>query len=292
MLRDLLRHALKKTPAKASTAHLTTLTSDASTGKNATSANSEAVMPDYAASLIELPGLAYIEYFGELVKAAEAKRYLEVGTNSGDSLAPVHCASVAVDPTFRLSQEVVGKKEQCLLFQLTSDMFFERYSPSMLLGGPIDVAFLDGMHLYEYLLRDIIAAEKHCHKDSLIVLHDCVPPTFEMTNRDHVPAMTNPRYRNYWTGDVWKIIPILREYRPDLKLQFIDCPPSGLVLVTNLDPTSTILQEHYDAIVAANTTKPHDLQTLLVYCKSIELIASRSVTPTQALTLLRGAPKL
>ncbi len=36
-------------------------------------------------------------------------------------------------------------------------------------------------------------------------------------------------WRIYWTGDVWKLIPILQRYRPDLQLTLFDAPPSGLV---------------------------------------------------------------
>jgi hypothetical protein len=56
--------------------------------------------------------------------------------------------------------------------------------------------------------------------------------------------------RKNWTGDVWKLIPILRKYRPDLKLTVLDCRPTGLVCVTNLAPGNTELTRNYDAIVA------------------------------------------
>jgi hypothetical protein len=57
-----------------------------------------------------------------------------------------------------------------------------------------------------------------------------------------------------WTGDVWKILPILRKYRPDLKVTVLDCRPTGLVLVSNLSPRNTALRRNYDEIVAEWTT--------------------------------------
>ena len=53
----------------------------------------------------------------------------------------------------------------------------------------------------------------------------------------------------YWTGDVWKMIPILRQWRPDLRIAVVDAPPTGLALVTKLDSESSILKDNYNKIV-------------------------------------------
>ena len=234
--------------------------------------------------LLSLEGCYYLTYLADLVGAKEAKSYLEVGTNFGSSLAPINCPSIAVDPTFRLNMDVVGNKKLCLMYQMTSDDFFAQYNPRELLGGAIDVAFLDGMHLYEYLLRDIINAEKYCNPDSLIILHDCLPPTFEMTNREFKPAMIHNRYQNYWTGDVWKILPILERYRPDIKLTYIDCPPSGLAVLTNLDPNSKVLADNYDQIVEEYRDSLDDFQNLKRHLTSVSLVSSLSVPPGKLLS--------
>ena len=52
-----------------------------------------------------------------------------------------------------------------------------------------------------------------------------------------------------WTGDVWKILPILHRHRPDLKVEVIDCSPTGLVLLSNLDPENQTLQAAYASIL-------------------------------------------
>ena len=54
------------------------------------------------------------------------------------------------------------------------------------------------------------------------------------------------RYRSYWTGDVWKMLPLLRRLRPDLRLICLDAPPTGLVICTQLDPGSTRLSDAYE----------------------------------------------
>jgi hypothetical protein len=41
----------------------------------------------------------------------------------------------------------------------------------------------------------------------------------------------------------------LQKYRPELQVVTLDCHPTGLVLCSNLDPSSTVLSNHYHQIV-------------------------------------------
>ena len=52
-----------------------------------------------------------------------------------------------------------------------------------------------------------------------------------------------------WTGDVWRLLPIFKKYRPDLRVIAVDCEPTGLVVCTKLDPRSTVLADHYYEII-------------------------------------------
>jgi hypothetical protein len=238
----------------------------------------EADLDPIAQELIPHPGVSYIEYMAEVVHTKGSKRYLEIGTNFGSSLAPITCSSIAIDPTFRLTMEVVGTKKTCLMYQMTSDDFFAEHDPKALLGGPLDVAFLDGMHLYEFLVRDFYNTEKSCSRESLIILHDCLPGTFEMTNRQFKPAMLNVRYQNYWTGDVWKVMPILAKYRPDLRVVYVDCPPTGLAIISNCDPKSTVLETNYKAIVEEFKESDRDMDMLKQFLSGVTNLSSREYT--------------
>ena len=42
---------------------------------------------------------------------------------------------------------------------------------------------------------------------------------------------------------------ILKEYRDELNIFTIDCPPTGLLCCTNLNPISSILEDNYFDIV-------------------------------------------
>jgi len=80
---------------------------------------------------------------------------------------------------------LVGKllRSRLGLYQMPSDAFFAHYSPTALVGTPIEMAFLDGLHRCEYLLRDFINTERHCKPNSIVALHDCLPVEAAITGR-------------------------------------------------------------------------------------------------------------
>ena len=49
--------------------------------------------------------------------------------------------------------------------------------------------------------------------------------------------------------DVWKLALCLQETRPDLRMVVVPTSPTGLCIVSGLDPASTVLERHYDACV-------------------------------------------
>ena len=120
--------------------------------------------------------------------------------------------------------------------------------------APLGLAFIDGLHLYEQVLRDFINVEKFCDRASVVVLHDTLPVA--------PVAAARLRGTSHWCGDVWKIVPCLRRFRPDLSILTIPTHPSGLTLVTGLDPRSTVLADQFDAAVAAFCDAPPALMVL------------------------------
>lgn len=189
-------------------------------------------------------GMRYLSFFERLHQTLKPDWYLEIGTQTGASLALSSSKSIAVDPVYRIRHDVIGQKPELYAFQETSDAFFEADRIKKL-GASVDLAFLDGMHLFEYLLRDFIGTEKHCSKDGMILLHDCLPWNTAMTSRVRGQTETSS-----WTGDVWKMVPVLQKYRPDLTLEIVDAEPTGLVIVTGLDPKNRILEKKFDEILS------------------------------------------
>jgi hypothetical protein len=182
-----------------------------------------------------------------------------------------------VDPSFALTANVASGKSNVHLYQTTSDRFFAEVNARAVLGGDLDMAFLDGLHVFEVLLRDFYNTEALCSPDSLIGIHDCMPLAPEMMDRDLVTGVPDGPYKGYWTGDVWKIVPILRKHRPDLNVRLIDCPPTGVVVVTTLDPKSRILPDRYHDIVAEFDLVPNDAGSMHRLYQENEVISSQAL---------------
>lgn len=198
-------------------------------------------------SIPDLVGENYYSLLQNLHKILKPATYLEIGTYTGDSLACATCPSIAVDPEFKITTNVSDNKESCHLYRMTSDRFYSMFNPTKIFNRQIDFAFLDGMHLYEFLLRDFFNTEKHCGRNSIIALHDCIPTDAYIASRvdDYEARKEISTKPGWWTGDVWKVVLILKKYRPDLFIYAVDASPTGLILVTNLDAKSSNLEDNY-----------------------------------------------
>lgn len=188
-------------------------------------------------------GRYYLDVFSDLHARLNIDWYLEIGTETGKGLVDVRANVISVDPTYQIRYDAIGSKGQAHFFQMTSDAFFATGFLDAMNIRP-DMAFLDGMHLFEYLLRDFINAERHMTPGGRVMMHDCIPFNHDMAGRNR-ERMDVP-----WTGDVWKILPILAAHRPDLKVTALDASPTGVILVENLDPENRVLEHAYDDIIA------------------------------------------
>ncbi len=191
---------------------------------------------------VMMPGDNYAAILSRLHRHLQPAGYAEIGVATGASMAlaeaDTHC--VGIDPCPRVTANIAARAR---LYPVTSDDFFARYNLLEELGVErLDLAFIDGLHLFEQALKDFINLEKYAHPGTVVMIHDCYPPTELSAARDRVMA--------YWAGDVWRMIPLLVKYRPDLKVGVIPSLPSGLGMVTGLDAGSTLLEERFDEIVA------------------------------------------
>jgi hypothetical protein len=181
----------------------------------------------------------YLRFLKGIHRALQPPTYLEIGIRNGGSLALSRSRSVGVDPAYNVRAELACPVE---LHRTTSDEFFERPEPLGHFGGePAALSFIDGMHLFEYVLRDFVNVERHSAWWSVTVFDDILPRTTDEANRE--------RSTQSWTGDVFKIIPVLERERPDLLCLRVGTQPTGLLLVLGSDPAD----EHLAARVAALT---------------------------------------
>ncbi len=188
-----------------------------------------------------LPGPAYYHVLRWIHEILEPTNYVEIGVRRGISLlqalADTRC--IGIDP----APSIEGQHPDATIYELTSDEFFARYDLGNLLGGPVELAFIDGLHLFEQVLRDFVNLERHSAAGTVILLHDCIP-------FDEVTA-SREQTTSFHSGDVWKAALALRCRRPELDMVTVPTAPTGLCLVRGLDSRNRQLEEELPEIVVS-----------------------------------------
>jgi len=142
------------------------------------------------------------EIINGLIKKNNYKSYLEIGVNTpnqpGYNWIGVECdIKHGVDPNVETT------------YKVTSDEFFNNH-----ISQKYDIVFVDGLHLFEQVYKDIINSLNNLNGNGVIVVHDCNPIT-EITQR-------RERASDAWHGDVWKAIVKLRIENPDIEIYTVD----------------------------------------------------------------------
>jgi hypothetical protein len=105
--------------------------------------------------------------------------------------------------------------------RLTSDAYFSGSTETF------DVIYIDGLHTYEQVRRDVVNALDRIAPGGWIVLHDMLPHDWIEA---HSPRIT----RNSWTGDVWKAAFDMRATEGlDFRIVLID---NGCLVIRSPEP--------------------------------------------------------
>ena len=176
-------------------------------------------------------------FINRLVQEKKFKNYLEIGVFLGKVFFYVSAQSkIAVDPKFRFGiyrkLKRVFKKINNLwakFYEKTSDDFFSQDAKAIYEDKKIDLCLVDGMHEYEYALRDVENTLNYLQSGGVIIMHDCNPQTPEEAYSFEKWKEIN--FQSNWNGDVWKTIVHLRSLRDDINVFVLDCD-HGLGVVT------------------------------------------------------------
>ena len=163
--------------------------------------------------------------------------YTEIGVEYGNSLRLADCPALGIDPAPQLTEPLDPRHQLSLT---TSDDFFMLTDAASQLR-PIDLSYIDGMHQIEFAMKDFMHMELYCHASSVVIVDDIYPA--------HALQGARLRQSRFWTGDVWKIIKIFENTRPDLILLPLDTSPTGSLLVLGLDPKNRTLWEKFDVLM-------------------------------------------
>jgi len=141
-----------------------------------------------------------LDVIQSLINKCNGTKYLEIGIKDGDVINNIQCQyKIGVDPD----------PSTPATFHLTSDDFFDYYNKEN-----FDVIFIDGLHHYRQVLRDIKNSLSILNPNGYIVCHD-LNPTDEY-------LQIVPRQYEDWMGDCWKAWVILRSSMPNLTMKVLD----------------------------------------------------------------------
>ncbi len=121
------------------------------------------------------------EIIQDIINFKKYDSYLEIGCDRNQSFSNIKIKKrVGVDP-------VEGGTHK-----MTSDHFFSINKENF------DIVFIDGLHEYSQVMKDIKNSLRFLNKDGIILLHDCLPRT--------IWNQITPRLNSDWNGDVWKSV--------------------------------------------------------------------------------------
>ena len=121
-----------------------------------------------------------LDLIKHVIKKNDYKNYLEIGCHNNEVFDKIEIEKIGVDP-------ISGGN-----YKGTSDKFFKNNLKKF------DCIFIDGLHEYSQVRKDILNSIEILNKDGIIILHDCLPPS--------ISHQRVPRTRYTWNGDVWKAI--------------------------------------------------------------------------------------
>ena len=148
-----------------------------------------------------------------LIQKNKFENYLEIGCDDDQLFSKVNIRNkIGVDP---VSGGNIRKK---------SDDFFSTNKDKF------DLIFIDGLHVYEQVKKDILNSLKFLNENGMILVHDCMP--------DSLSKQAVPRYKMKWNGDVWKAIVDLRQ-REDLEIYTCEID-EGIGIITKKKNTSIL----------------------------------------------------
>lgn len=175
---------------------------------------------------VRFPGPDYYEVLRWLHEELRPESYLEIGVFRGGSL------SLAVPPTIALGIDPLPEVDRRFqaathVLQMTSSEFFSRHVlEEFFHTNCFSLALVDGLHQFEQVVEDILNLEVYAQPDSVIAVHDTIP-------LDEKTA-SQTRRTEFYTGDVWKVVPFLKQSQPDLEMVTVRTGPSGLTLIRGL----------------------------------------------------------
>lgn len=158
--------------------------------------------------------VSVIQPFLDLFKSP---RYLEIGVSQGVTFHGLKAhQKVAVDPVFLFDvEEARAKNPNSAYHQMESDSYFLDVLDER---DRFDIIFIDGLHVFEQVLRDFTNAIAYLEDGGVIVIDDVIPNSYEASlpnEQDAVKMRQKFQIDDYsWMGDVYKLVFFIDAFFP------------------------------------------------------------------------------
>lgn len=156
-----------------------------------------------------------------LGKNLGARRYLEIGVSHGETFRDVEILEkTGVDPHFAFNTEELASDLNRFVTS-TSDKFFE-LEPLL---PAYDIVFIDGLHSFEQVVRDLSNSLIRTHAKSVLILDDTFPNDVYSALPDHAASIHFRKAAgsdcDSWHGDVFKTVFYIHDFWPSLNYRTI-----------------------------------------------------------------------
>ena len=158
------------------------------------------------------------EFIQRVIDMIPNARYLEIGVSTGETFTRIKARmKTGVDPVYAFDFEANAEADDTAHYEvMTSDAFFQKTIERGV--KKFDVVFLDGLHTFEQILKDLLAAVHVVEDSGIIVIDDVIPSDYTASVGD-VPTMFALRRAAgsadaSWMGDVYKIVWFVAMYMP------------------------------------------------------------------------------
>lgn len=169
------------------------------------------------------PGPDYRAVLGVIQETVRPRTYLEIGVRLGDSLFLFEETDLAVgvDPSPAVSRPLPPHMH---VADMTSEAFFrDGHAAAYFADRPLDIAFIDGLHLSEQVLLDFVWTLPFLADGGMVLLHDVLPHRPEVASRT--------RHTTLWTGDCWRAALAIARAWPGFEFVVVPTGPSGLLAI-------------------------------------------------------------
>jgi len=150
----------------------------------------------------------------KLIDTMKYKSYMEIGVASGSTWKKiVSDTKIAIDPRFAFDWKGSALTGE-YLYEMTSDEYFRILPRSI----EVDIAFIDGLHTFDQVLKDILNVISILSPNGVILLDDTVPidefsaMTDQFTAVASRKAVMGSSAHISWHGDVYKSLFFINDF--------------------------------------------------------------------------------